>query len=804
MDLLNNLIGNENNNYAGQEGQYEQGGGGDIFSSIIRIAPYALSFGEKIFNYFTKKEDNKNNKEADKELEKQVQLMDEQKKRYEEMNKQNQEKIEKLEKMLQDNLDEMKRKNLEREKDILEKEKKDEEKKIQEIENMKIAIKNCKRSMNNELSKGMFKIIGKFKKEEEKWLESINEPKIQNKINNLKQKLELLFDELFENEKILDKINNKFVFTMQTSVNAKELEKMNFIAIGTSGVGKSTLINEIFGEQIAKEGMGTRTTLESRKYESKLVPFISVLDTMGTEIGSGHRLIDVLQETLEHITQKLNSNDPNEHIHCIMYCTTSNRFFPDELEVILKLREKYDGKKLPIVIVYTRATKDDEVESIRKSINDFLSKHGETLSNDIFGITFIPVNAREEKRKIFGEESILPCFGLSTLMTTCFKKGEKSYRIAIKNSLIQIGKNKIKEYINNVSDQLANNLNYYFYLCQQFDPHFRNYISYCFERIADVEKMEGISNDDMESLQNYINERKYEEKENKDELTQNLCSSCSQKTDGPYICGFCKALSCEECYLNQFTQKDTPRCALCDQELVENKFKTNNNAQKNNLAKSINYMNILKSKLNPESRNSVQNYVEEFKNELIDEVNEKFDTFTKDASKKLYTKVLEKYTENISQVQNSAELKESMKSKGELKSEVTEKLTNVLKDRAIEDFLKKSASEIYQSVVEIFKAKLNAKLDEFINNIEKNKEANKFFDSCDVLNENKEIKLQEKISKYIKDLQKKEEQSQERALMGAYGQSQSQIMQSSQGESGMGCSKGESGMPSSQGESGGC
>ena len=804
MDLINNLIGNENNNYAGQEGQYEQGGGGDIFSSIIRIAPYALSFGEKIFNYFTKKEDNKNNKEADKELEKQVQLMDEQKKRYEELNKQNQEKIEKLEKMLQDNLDEMKRKNLEREKDILEKEKKDEEKKIQEIENMKIAIKNCKRSMNNELSKGMFKIIGKFKKEEEKWLESINEPKIQNKINNLKQKLELLFDELFENEKILDKINNKFVFTMQTSVNAKELEKMNFIAIGTSGVGKSTLINEIFGEQIAKEGMGTRTTLESRKYESKLVPFISVLDTMGTEIGSGHRLIDVLQETLEHITQKLNSNDPNEHIHCIMYCTTSNRFFPDELEVILKLREKYDGKKLPIVIVYTRATKDDEVESIRKSINDFLSKHGETLSNDIFGITFIPVNAREEKRKIFGEESILPCFGLSTLMTTCFKKGEKSYRIAIKNALIQIGKNKIKEYINNVSDQLANNLNYYFYLCQQFDPHFRNYISYCFERIADVEKMEGISNDDMESLQNYINERKYEEKENKDELTQNLCSSCSQKTDGPYICGFCKALSCEECYLNQFSQKDTPRCALCDQELVENKLKTNNNAQKNNLAKSINYMNILKSKLNPESRNSVQNYVEEFKNELIDEVNEKFDTFTKDASKKLYTKVLEKYTENISQVQNSAELKESMKSKGELKSEVTEKLTNVLKDRAIEDFLKKSASEIYQSVVEIFKAKLNAKLDEFINNIEKNKEANKFFDSCDVLNENKEIKLQEKISKYIKDLQEKEAQSQERALMGPYGQSQSQIMQSSQGESGIGCSKGESGMPSSQGESGGC
>ena len=200
-------------------------------------------------------------------------------------------------------------------------------------------------------------------------MDSINEPEIQNKINNLKQKLEILFEELFKSEKIIEKMNNRFISTMKSSVNHKELQKMNLILIGTSGVGKSTLINEIFGEQLAKEGMGTRTTVESKKYESKLVPFLSLVDTMGTEIGSGHRLIDVLQETLQQISKKLNSPDPNEHIHCILYCTTSNRFFKDELEVILKLREKYDGKKLPIVIVYTRATKDDEAESIKNSIN---------------------------------------------------------------------------------------------------------------------------------------------------------------------------------------------------------------------------------------------------------------------------------------------------------------------------------------------------------------------------------------------------------------------------------------------------
>ena len=65
----------------------------------------------------------------------------------------------------------------------------------------------------------------------------------------------------------------------------------------------------MFGEQIVKGGIGTRTILkienyiENSKYESKLVPFKFILVIMKTDIGSEHRLIHVLQET----------------IHCILY-----------------------------------------------------------------------------------------------------------------------------------------------------------------------------------------------------------------------------------------------------------------------------------------------------------------------------------------------------------------------------------------------------------------------------------------------------------------------------------------------------
>ena len=604
----------------------------------------------------------------------------------------------------------------------------------------------------------------KLKQEGQKSLESINESKIQNKINNLKKNLGKLFDELFENEKIESKINNKLIITMQSSVKIKELEIMNFIVIGRSGVGKSTLINEIFGEKIAKEGRGIRTTIENKKYESKLVPFLSVIDTPGNESnesGSTQKLIDVLQETLQHIDEKLNSNDLNEYIHCILYCI-DGRSNPDELDVIIKLREKYDGKKLPIVIVFTRATNDDEVNCSRNSIKDFLGKYGETLSNDIFGISFIPVNVRQDEIRMFDRKILFPSFGLSTLITTCFEKVETSYRILIKNTLIQIEKNKIKEYINNISKQLENNLNYYFYLSEKFEPHFANYISYCFDKITDVEKQKGINNDEMKNLQDYINDRKMEHLEIKNEITENLCSTCSQKTDGPYICEFCKALYCEKCYLIQFSKNDVPRCSLCDQELKENKL------NKKNQDKNINYMNILKTDLNLKSKNSIHNYIKEFKNYLNDEVIEKYGSFIKDEAKKFYIKVSEKCNQNISNAQNSSKLKENMKKT--IKSEVSERLTNILKNMVIEYFINKSAAENYQLVVEIFKTKLNSHLDEYFKNLEKNKEANKVFEYCDITIDNKIKKLKEKMNKYIKELQKKEEKSTEESLILAYSQ----------------------------------
>ena len=96
---------------------------------------------------------------------------------------------------------------------------------------------------------------------------------------------------------------------------------------------------------------------------------IKVKKTVGTEIGQGHTLENVQRDILDEIAKNLNIKEPNEHIHCLIYCITSNRIIEDELKVILKIREKYDGKRLPIVIVYIRVLDDNDVEAKKMQLS---------------------------------------------------------------------------------------------------------------------------------------------------------------------------------------------------------------------------------------------------------------------------------------------------------------------------------------------------------------------------------------------------------------------------------------------------
>ena len=69
----------------------------------------------------------------------------------------------------------------------------------------------------------------------------------------------------------------------QDAINAitekiKNLKNLNIIVAGKTGVGKSTLINAVFRDNLAETGMGKPVTDHMRKITKKGVP-LSIYDT---------------------------------------------------------------------------------------------------------------------------------------------------------------------------------------------------------------------------------------------------------------------------------------------------------------------------------------------------------------------------------------------------------------------------------------------------------------------------------------------------------------------------------------------
>ena len=60
--------------------------------------------------------------------------------------------------------------------------------------------------------------------------------------------------------------------------------QLNIMLAGRVGVGKSTLVNAIFGERIAPTGVGPSITRKIQRYAQRNLP-ISVYDTPGIELG---------------------------------------------------------------------------------------------------------------------------------------------------------------------------------------------------------------------------------------------------------------------------------------------------------------------------------------------------------------------------------------------------------------------------------------------------------------------------------------------------------------------------------------
>ena len=289
--------------------------------------------------------------------------------------------------------------------------------------------------------------------------------------------------------------------------------------------------------------------------------------------------------------------------------------------------------------------------------------------------------------------------------------------------------------------------------------------------------------DNKNKIEEISEKNKYNLVDNKKNLSKKYCMICSNIPKDPYKCKKCGFRVCYDCFLKSLQSDENCICKKCDNE----DFEADKNLENNNLDEkdkinedeeeidmddfdendNDNYIQILNNNLSPASKAEINNYVKEFKNELAEVISEKFNEFAKKSADEIYTKVLEKYVDL-----RKEEIKMgNMKTKAQLKEEAEQEINNALREKAIENFLSKMASQFFKEIVFKFKERCELKLKEFIDNLLNNEQANEFFASCDEINGKKKLKFEEDINKYIKLLQQKEEESQKKAIQAKFGSS---------------------------------
>ncbi|PDX39424.1 GTPase [Helicobacter pylori] len=110
--------------------------------------------------------------------------------------------------------------------------------------------------------------------------------------------------------------------------------KMNILLMGYTGSGKSSLINALFGKEIAKAGVGKPITQHLEKYIDEQKDLI-LWDTKGIEATDYHNTMQSIKKEMEDSFKTL---DEKEAIDVAYLCVKETSGRVQERERVIKLR----------------------------------------------------------------------------------------------------------------------------------------------------------------------------------------------------------------------------------------------------------------------------------------------------------------------------------------------------------------------------------------------------------------------------------------------------------------------------------
>lgn len=180
-----------------------------------------------------------------------------------------------------------------------------------------------------------------------------------------------------------------------------KMHTANLMVIGKTGVGKSTLINSVFRENLADTGIGTPVTQHLQRITKAGIP-LAIYDTKGIELDQVIQA-EIKKEILGEIDRLIKRNDRDNLIHMIWFCinSLSRRIEDFEVEWIRSFSEK-----IPVIVVLTQSVgKDYKVlEEYIKDLNLPVKNVRSVLAQDIE----------------IADDYTLPAFGLKELVDMTF------------------------------------------------------------------------------------------------------------------------------------------------------------------------------------------------------------------------------------------------------------------------------------------------------------------------------------------------------------------------------------------------
>ncbi len=209
------------------------------------------------------------------------------------------------------------------------------------------------------------------------------------------------------------------------------LNMLNVLILGKTGVGKSTLINSVFSENLAATGTGRPITEHIQPLRKNKFP-LTIYDTPGLELSGGNSAENLLNEVSKLVKKGINSGSVDEAIHCIWYCisTPSHRIESSEIEFLKKLFSSTTTRNVPIIIILTQSYSKKDAKALMCEIQK------ERLPVE----RVVPVLAADYE---LDEDDIKKAYGLENLVDIMYQlipEAVQSTFAAVQKSSIQLKK----------------------------------------------------------------------------------------------------------------------------------------------------------------------------------------------------------------------------------------------------------------------------------------------------------------------------------------------------------------------------